>query len=251
MDEKEYELLGVRYCGFTKRIKLRLLEISYEYKQPKGNKSAPFELCVNRKKVKRVLKATSEVLESLPDHEDETVRAYREQIAESVGEKRYPLWYKALLIEREYDSALRELTEERARSNGLFDTESAPYREEAKRISYALLIAYSELETNNEARERAVEELGRFDSKRRKLLCRLMWWIYSDEARGVLLSAVSAAEDSILRTMAEIRGLEEELYSITQKISECEGRRAVSMSEFDAREEDLARRRTDRLGMLK
>ncbi len=251
MNEKEYELREVRLGRFTKRIKVRLLETTYEYKQPKGNKSAPYELCIVRKKVKRVLKSSTEVLEGLPCHVDDAVRKYCEQIAECVGERLYPVWYRIILIERERDAAREELHAERTRVNAEYDNESAPYKHEAKVLSASLLGAYAGAEDAEDELAIATAAYGRFDEKSKSKLACLVWWKYSDEKRTELACAVDTASEKLSEQRESIRTLEAELHLSAQKISECEGRRAIAMSEFDAREDSLERSYTDRLNMLK
>lgn len=243
MNEKEYELREVRLGRFTKRIKVRLLETTYEYKKD--------ELCVVRKMVVRVLKTSAEVLDGLPDHMDEAVRRFCEQIAECVGEARYPVWYRRLLAEREMDAEREKLRARRTALNEKYDRESRPYREEAKAISRRLMFAYAAAEEAEEKLAQARAACVSFRKKRSRPISRLMWRRYSDNRSRMLASAVRAAAGERTGTAELIGALEQALCASTRNIAECEGRRAGAMRECHAREEALERSWIDKLGMLK
>ncbi len=250
MDEKEYEFLSVKFCVFTKKVKVRLLETSYEYKRSKVKTEEPYELAIVKKKVKKVLRASAEALEGLPMHEDGILRKYCEQIVECVGEKRYPIWYKKLLIEKERDMVLEELSAEKARINARYDIEGQPHRDEAKCVSAALLAAYADAKTAEAELESARSLYSIFDKKSKGTYAVLLRWKYTNTKRTALCDLVDSAVERAEKAKKSVLTLEAQLCLSASKISECESRRAIEIGRLSAREEELARDYFKKVSML-
>ena len=239
-DEYEHELISIKYSALTKSVKLLFWENSYVYKKARKKKNEPDmqppELSIQKKKVKRKIKATKQQLEMLRCCEDELIRVNAEGIVESTGKiKLYPAWYRVLLLERERDTGIAVFESEIARINAMYDEESRPSRDVAREVSSQLLGIYAELSMREQVYEEAKEDLCVFDQKRAKMLGHILWWKYSDKKRQILAERIAECEQGIEQVAAERAELERQLYEHTQRISDCERRRAVDIYSAESR----------------
>ncbi len=231
MNEKKYELIKVRYGRITRRIYVDLLETSYEYRR---QGKAAEELNVIKKKVRLKLKADPATLESLPEHENEAVRLFCEQIAETAGEGKCPLWLKRRIVERLWAETQEKIAEDRRRASERFDEEAKPYREKAKKLTEELLSAYADREAREKTAEGARVQLARFDGKSQGLLYRFILRRYYIRKRSELTEALCAAERELSDTMELVRTLEAELCVQTRGITIVEHSRTLELKRIEA-----------------
>jgi hypothetical protein len=232
MNEKKYDLLGVKYVGFANSISVRLLETSYVYERRGKNAE---ELVVRKRKTKLKLKVTPEVLEGLPKHENEAVRIFCEQIAEIASEAgRCPQWYKILLTERLWEQTRAKLLRERETVNAKYDSTVLPYREKAKHLSACLMSFYDDRARCERSVRKARSECVRFEKRYGNLLFRMIFCKYIKKKQKELDDALESARSGLDIAEKNISGIERELHEAALGITSIEHRRNTELERVRA-----------------
>ena len=236
--EPEYELLSIRYGKLTRSVSMTFSRTSYEYTPArlKGGRYESAQMRVVIKTVKKKVKASE--LSTLTSHADPVICAFCECIVKNISDTRlHPSWYKALCLERECERETRRFDRELKELFDAIDRDSAPYREEAKRISRELLALYSEIEGERDALELTKKKLIAFDENKKKFPSSLLFWRYSTKSRVKITDEMSERECNIEKGECRASTLETRLSECASEISELERRRTILSLEIETQRE--------------